>query len=192
MNSNVSNDQKQIVSRAAFMHYPRVSFTDHIQARLRHYQAAAVDGGLDCHHKHELFYGSKVANEIAQQILNKHPQATEQVSNFLLRSALRHKVATICQTIASGQKFKPQFSTAPSGEVGLFIKVRSFEEASNKITQFLGQVNWKNLNSPVTNGCGTTQNNQSRAPIGLEPFLESKTHRRIILKYLGLDEHDKV
>lgn len=191
MNRLVPDSDRQLISNAAFMHFARVDITDHIQARLRHFRAAEAVNDLELFSRKSLMYETSTANEIARRILEKHPKATEAASDFLLQCALRHQVVEICKTIASKKKYEPQFHSVPFDEVEI-TPVSSFEEASERITDYLGQVNWDNLNSPVTDGSGTTNRGQTRVPIDMQPFLESDDYRHIILKHLGLDKNTKI
>ena len=192
MNRLLPESDRQLVPNAAFMHFARVDITDHIQARLRHYRAAEAVGDLETFTRKSLIYCSETANRIARDIVQKYPQATNVASDFLLQCALRYQVAGICQAIASRKKYRTQFSTVAFDEVDVATEVHSFEEAFDRINGFFGQVDLESLRSPVTNGSGTTNNNQSRVPIDLGPFLGSKKHRQTILKYLGVDENDSI
>lgn len=192
MNRFVPSSDRQVVLNAAFMHFARVDITDHIQARLRHFRAAEAVRNLDVFARKSLIYSPRVADQIARKIVQKYPQATEVASDFLLQCALRHQIAETCCAIASGKKYEPCVPNASFDEAGLTTGVSSFKEASDKIARILGLVDWDGLCLPVTNGKGITQSDQPRVPIDLEPFLESKTHRKIILSHLGLDENAKV
>ena len=77
MNDNVPDTDKQIVHEAAFLHFGRVSLLDHIQARLRHFHAAATEGRLDSFSKKSEMYSHQTADDIAGKILEKYPQATQ-------------------------------------------------------------------------------------------------------------------
>ncbi len=191
MNQLVPNSDRQLVPDAAFMHFARVDITDHIQARLRHFKAAASIGHLETFSRKSLVYSPSMADEIAQKILAKNPEAVEVASNFLLQCALRHQVARICKAIASGKACEFRFPVIPFTAIDT-APVASFREADQRITQYLGQVNWESLNSPVTNGKGITSSSQRRTPIEVEPFLNSPKHRQVILDHLGLSESDQV
>lgn len=191
MNSLIPSANRQLVNNGAFMHYARTSLTDYIQARLRHFRAAATEGDLDPFAKKSIMYKPLAAELIAQKIVRKYPYATEVASNFLLQCALRVHVTTICCNIVSGRRTQYERNLTSSG-ADLTSKVDNFKQAYARIADLLGQVDWDSLDSPVTNGKGVTQNNQPRAPIDLEPFLASEKHRRIILNYLGLDENAEV
>ncbi len=190
MNDNVPETDKQLVREAAFLHFGRVSLLDHIQARLRHFHAAASEGQLDSFTKKSEMYSHRSAEDIAHQILDKYPQATEVASNFLLQCALRHQVAAMCRAIASGKQPQKDFHVAPV-KVDLTSEVHTYTEANLKMAALLSQVNLGTLNSEVTNGKSTTQND-SRIPIDLGPFLKSEWHRRLILSHLGLDDETEV
>ncbi len=189
MNGIVSDTDRQVIRNAGFMHYARVSLIDHIQGRLRHFRAAALESELDSFTRKSIIYNSKTADEIAQKILLKYPQAIDIASNFLLQCALRHQVAKICRAAASGNELPafPNFST----NFDMTMPVHSFKEASIIIAHLLSQMNWANLDSPVTNGKGITQEFH-RIPIDLEPFLKSEQHRKLILSHLGLDDKTEV
>ena len=191
MNQLVPNSDRQLVPDAAFMHFARVDITDHIQARLRHFKAAASLGNLETFSRKSLIYSPSMANEIAQKILAKNPEAVEVASDFLLQCALRHQVARICKAIASRKACEFRFPAVPFTTIST-APVASFREANQRITQYLGQVNWESLNSPVTDGKGITNSSQSRTPIELEPFLNSSKDRQVILDHLGLSENDQV
>lgn len=185
MNDLVSREDKQVVCEAAFMHRARVSLTDHIKARLRHFRAAASEGELDSFTKRSLIYSQRVADEIAGKILEKNPQATDEVSNFLLQCSLRHHVAIVCRKLASGKTIEPkdysvnyQVDNSP---------VTTFSEATKRIVALLSAVDWECLDCPTANGKGVTQEDK-RLSLDLEPYLASEQHRRIILSHLGLPE----
>lgn len=188
INRLLSELDRQIVSNAAFMHFARVDITDHIQARLRHFRAAKATNDLDIFTRESLIYEPKVADEIAKNIIKKHPEALRVTSDFLLQCALRYKVAEICYSIVSGKKYKHRFANSSLDEVNITDEVHCFNEAVKRIIHFLDLVDWESLNYPITEGSGTTQNNQTRSPINLEPFLNSASDRKIIFSHLGLDE----
>jgi len=192
MNTLIPESDRQLIPDAAFMHFARVDITDHIQARLRHFRAAEAVNDLDGFTRSSLIYKPDVANKIARRIRGKHPQATEVTSDFLLQCALRHQVAEICHALASGKKYEPKTVNASFDKIDVATEVHSFEEASSRIVDILGLVNWEALSLPITNGMGITQAGQPRIPIDLEPFLASEAHRRAILSHLGLDENAKV
>lgn len=191
MNNNVPDTDKQLVESSAFMHYGRVCLSDHIQARLRHFRAAAAEGNLDSFTKKSEIYSHKTAEDIAHEILSKYPEATEVASNFLLQCALRHQVAVLCRAIASGRQ--PQNDqNAGSTDVDMMTEVSTYKEANLKITALLSQVNIHSLDSEAANGKSVTQQDQSRVPINLEPFLKSDKYRSLILSHLGLDVNTEV
>ena len=191
MNDNVPDADKQLVESSAFMHYGRVCLSDHIQARLRHFRAAAAEGDLDSFTKKSEMYSHKTAEDIAREILDKNPHAIEVASNFLLQCALRHQVAVMCRAIASGRQPQVDQSTEPY-EIDLATEVSTYGEANIKIASLLSQVNFYSLDSEAANGKSITQKDQSRVPIDLEPFLESDQHRSLILSHLGLDGKTEV
>ncbi len=191
MNDNVPEIDKQLVQEAAFLHFGRVSLLDHIQARIRHFHAAASEGQLDSFTKKSQMYSHRNADDIAGEILDKYPQATEVASNFLLQCALRHHVAVICRTIASGRQLPQKDSSVEPAKVDWTSEVHTYDEASVKMATLLSQVSLGTLNSEVTHGKSTTQTD-SRVPIDLEPFLKSEPHRRLILSHLGLDDKTEV
>jgi len=192
MNRVLSKSDRQLIPNAAFMHFARIDITDHIGARLRHFHAAAIENDLKEFSRKSLIYKPETANKIARQITKKYPEATDVASNFLLQCALRYLVVEICQAIVSERKYKPPFSITPSIEMDMTTTVTSFQEASKQIRNFLEHIDWESLNSPVTKGNGTTNNNQSRVPIDLEPFLKSEPYKKTILDYLGLDESAEI
>lgn len=184
MNHIIPKDARKAVDTACFMHYARIDIVDHIKARLRHFRAARATGDLQTFSKKSLIYEKKIADQIANNILAKYPEAHEVASNFLLQTALRYKVAEICTNIALGNKheFKPD---NPQSEVDFVRPVKNFAEAYGRMSTFLNGIDWNCLNGAVSNGNGTTQNEQ-RIPIDLEPFLKSNKHREIIFSHLGL------
>jgi hypothetical protein len=192
MNRRISDDDRQLVPTAAFMHYARVDVTDHIQARLRHFRAAEAESDLEGFSKKSLMYSPKTAEEIARKILDKYPDAIDVASFFLLQCALRHLVVKICQQISKGEKFDPKVLSTPVQSVDLNRDVHTYNEAEQQMKAFLQGVDWESLESPVTRGSGTTNNNQSRVPIDLEPFLRSDRGKKIILEHLGIDDKVKV
>ena len=192
MNRLVPEEDRQVVLNSTFLHFARVDITDHIQARLRHFKAAESVNGLDVFTRKSLMYEPDTANEVAKHILQKHPRATEVASDFLLQCALRYKVAEICRTIASGEKYTPRLTESSFEGIDLVTHVRDFSEATRRIESLMGLVDWEGLNSPVTKGSGTTQNGGHRVPIDLKPFLASGEHRQIILDRLGLDKDTNV
>ncbi|MBN1168459.1 hypothetical protein JXA63_01060 [Candidatus Woesebacteria bacterium] len=188
MNFNIGQTDRQIVDRAGFMHYPRTSLTDHIQARVRHFRAASAEGRLDIQYRKELFPSPCQVESIAEQIIFDDPTALKEVSNLLLRSALRQEVAGICRDIADdsftewwGQRFSNE-------ETDLNTLVHSFQEAQCRICRLLRNVNWHDLDSAASNGHGTTQSSKSRIPINLEPYMKNINYRRMIFSYLGVEE----
>src|SRR5258706_3790939 len=188
MNNVLADSDRQLVPSAAFMHFARIDVTDHIQARLRHFRAAKAENDLDRFTKKSRMYEPAIADEIAKKITQKYPQATRAASDFLLQCALRHQVSEICNTIASGKKYEPKTPDTTIDKIDINTNVNSFKEASERIVVYLSTVDWDSLNSGVTSGKGTTQNNQPRIPIDLEPFLKSNPHRQIIFDHLGIDE----
>lgn len=168
----------------------RVDIIDHLQARLRHFRAAAAVNDLYTFTKKSLIYEKKVANQIAKDILTKYPYADSVTSNFLLQTALRYKVAEICTNIVQSKKYEYDGKTDKK-EVDFIAPVKSFDEAYVRMDNFLTSIDWSCLDVHVTKGNGTTQNDQ-RVPINLEPFLKSTKHRKIILKSLGLPENANV
>lgn len=192
MNSLVPEEDRQVVLNSAFLHFARVDITDHIQARLRHFKAAESVNDLDVFARRSLMYEPDTANEVARHILQKYPRANEVASDFLLQCALRYKVADICRTVASGEKYTPKLTESSFEGIDLVTHVRDFGEATKRIESLMGLVDWEGLNSPVTKGSGTTQNGGHRVPIDLKPFLSSDEHRQIILDRLGLDKDTNV
>jgi len=192
MNRLVSEEDRQVVLNSAFLHFARIDITDHIQARLRHFRAAKSVNDLDVFTRKSFMYEYNAVNEIAKCILQKNQNATEVVSDFLLQCALRYKVAEICRTIVSGEKYTPKFTGTSFDEIDLVKEVRDFNEAARRIESLMGLVDLAGLNAPVTRGSGTTQNGQSRVPIDLKPFLASEKHRQVILDSLGLGKNTNV
>lgn len=190
MNKIIPDSDRQVVHEAAYLHFARVDITDHIQGRLRHFRAAKALGDLERFTQESIIYPPKIADKIAVNILKKHPQASEVASNFLLQCALRHCVAKVCNEIASGEKYEHEVSNV-SFDIAELTNVHSFKEASERIFQILGLVDWDNLCSPVTKGKGVTQIDH-RIPIDLGPFLKSSPSRKEILSQLGLGENAEV
>lgn len=192
MNNMIPDPDRQLVQSAAFMHYARVDITDHVQARLRHFKAAEAVNGLDSFTRKSLMYKPSVAEKIARSIIEKYPQASNVASDFLLQCALRYQVAEICQNIASGREYKPEISGISFDEIDVTTEVCSFKEAYARIANIIGLIDWDRLRTSISNGRGVTQENRSRVPIDLEPFLASEAYKKIILEHLDLDENDKV
>ncbi len=192
MNRLISEEDRQIIPSAAFMHFARVGIIDHIQARLRHFRAAEAVNDLDAFTRESLMYDPETANKIAADIVSKYPQASDVASDFLLQCALRHQVAEICHTIASRKKYEPKVSNASHRDVDMITKVQTFEEASIKISALLNHLDWENFSSPVTNGRDITQKDKPRKPINLGPFLNSQPYRQLILSHLDLEEDSDI
>lgn len=192
MNTLIPDSDKQLVLGSNFMHFARVDITDHIQARLRHFNAAEAVNDLENFTRKSLMYKPNVAEEIAKKIVEHYPQATSVASDFLLQCALRYQIAEICSRIVSGKEYKPEISKISFDEIDVTTEVHTFKEAYDKVANILGLVDWARLNSPVANGKGITQDDQPRIPIDLEPFLKSEAHRKTILSYLSLSENAEV
>lgn len=186
MNRVVADEEKQVVPDAGFMHFARISITDHVIARLRHFRAAAAEGDLGWFSQQSLMYGPETANLIYRSILRKHPDATEVASNFLLQCGLRYWVTELCHAVASGEIYElPAKSTE---EMNITVPVGSFEEARERTRTLLAQVDLQELFSPESKGVGTTNNDKTRVPIDLTPFLRSEGHRECIYRHLGIEE----
>lgn len=186
INVNVPGGDRQIVEGTGFMHWPRTDLKDHITARLRHFKAAAVDGDFDRQCKKESFCSSKDANIIASRILNRYPQEQRSVSNFLIRTALRHRVAEICSCIVRGRSLREE-STIEQGHLDLLQVVYTYEEAAKVVSNLFSLFDWSDLSAPISNGCGTTQK-ERRVPIDLGPYLNTDTKRGLIYSRLGIKE----
>lgn len=186
MNSNVPEVDRQLVREAAFLHYPRVDLTDHIQARLRHYRAAASEGRLDFFSKKSLVYTPVVAESIAMEIRNSNPNSPEIASNFLLQCALRLCVDKICKQVIDGKKNKQ-----PSAHRDISRMAENLEDAQAIISSLMANVDFESLDSPVTSGKGVTQS-EKRTPIDLAPLLLDIGYKKLIQSYLGLEHLDEI
>ncbi len=187
MNFHVGEDARQVLNSTGFFHYPRVDLEDHMRARLRHYKAAASENRQEMHHRKELSVTPDQIENIAKDVLSTHPFATEQVSNLLLRTALRIKVATTCNELARGKVISP---TVYQSEVDWKTPVHNYREAESRIESFMAQVDWSEVQSPTSNGNGTTQNN-ARIPIDLSVYAEDPARNELLRSYLGVEKKNR-
>lgn len=188
MNRTIPSESRQLIPTGAFLHYARINLADHIQARLRHFRAAAAENSLDSFVRKSLMYNPNTAEEIAKCITDKYPQAINVASDFLLQCALRHQVALTCRNVITGRRSKN--GSSPDTK-SLHETVHTFDEATKTIACLISQIDFKDLDSSVSNGRGVTQTEQ-RIPIDLEPFLLLPEYRQIITSYLGLENDARI
>lgn len=187
MNRTVPETDRQVIHEAAFMHFPRTNITDHIQARLRHFHAAHTENDLETFSRKSIFYSKTLANTIADKI--KHEEGmNEALSNFLLQCALSIEVAKICKTIASGNTYEPARSVTPVNITDI-KDIVTFQDAQENVSSIINAVNWSNLNSPVSTGSGTTNNEKTRTPLDLRPFLKFDQYKQLIHKHLDIADN---
>lgn len=190
MNRLVPDSEKQVVQIAAFMHYPRTNLQDYIQARIRHFRAAASEKDLDNHTKQEAIYSRNIAENISEQILKANPDNQDVLSNFLLQCALRYEVSKICRSLISGKKHLLKPSNPKN--YGFPTNVSTLAEAIKVINNLLIDVDLDSIDPEVSNGRAVTQDNLPRIPLDLEGFLASNYYKEIMLSHLGLDLNTEV
>jgi len=184
MNFYVDEGSRQVLSSTGFFHYPRASLEDHMRARLRHYNAAASENRQEMHHRKELSVTPDQIEKIARDILLMYPSAIEQVSNLLLRTALRIEVAKACNELARGKKPIPE--VGKPGVIDWETPVLNYREAEFRIRSFMARVDWSSVQSPSSDGNGTTQNN-TRVPIDLSRYEEGSAYNKLLRSYLGVE-----
>jgi hypothetical protein len=147
-----------VVDSTGFLHYPRVTVEDHCSARLRHYKAAACERKLCTHHHSELPNPREV-DKFANLMIQEIPGASEEVSYYLKRQALRQRVSEVCYALASGKKVEELFDRSTQGGGGLQVTVYSYNEALGNVDCFLRDVDWSEIENPASKGNGVTQDN---------------------------------
>jgi hypothetical protein len=159
INQMVPSQEKYIVN-AYYYHMGRISLTDHIVARLRHFQGAKSENLIN-----ELYLNEKLEEDVKDldKIANciKDEIGIKESQFFLLRCALRELVADYCLNTVNGN------STEYAYKKDLRDKVCNYNDALSIIESQLAQLVFKEGDLIITNGIGTTQTSLPRYAINV-------------------------
>jgi hypothetical protein len=188
MNRTMGAEKTQIADGAYFMHMGRVDMTDHIKARLRHFQGAVATGGLkDFLHKEIVLPSEAMMNSIAQQLRESTPNGDYYAMLYLTRCAVREKVNQVCYDIATGV-----WNTEKLGETYPISmgSIAVYGDAKKAISRFFLDVDWNAITGTATSPPPITQE-RLRQPFSLYPYLHDRRLAPAILDTLGVESYLK-
>ncbi len=184
MNRNVAPSDIKISPDAHFMHMGRTDMTDHISARLRHFQAAIESGGVDKFAKKEVQLPTDtVIDSIAHSIRQNEDQGDYFAMLYLSRCAIRERVNTICRDIALKQ-WNP--SALPQVDPRSMQDIHTISDARKICSRFFIDVNWDQILGNSKGAPSITQI-ELRQPIPLDDYLQDAQLRNTIFHALGIN-----
>lgn len=170
----------EIVPGARFMHMGRLSATDHIMARSRHYAGAAQRGDM------QRFLAKQVKapdvasiERIANTVRANYENGDYLAMLYLARCALREEVDTICTNIAYERWEEIPFGQSERDQDISMRAVKTFEDAKKAVSRLLRGVDWDAVCGFSSTLPPTTQVDM-RAPLDLERYVQDPTYKSII------------
>lgn len=183
MNRMLGQTQTSVARDAYFMHMGRVDMTDHIQARLRHFRAAAARNELDTFLDKEIQLPMvDIMESIAQNVRDREPDGDFRAMLYLSRCAVREKVNNICLDIASGE-----WNNSKLGEIDPISMqdIKTYADACRGISRFFVDIDW-DLVENSTNGPPTVTQERLRQPFKMDRVLSDEKLLKIVLENFDL------
>lgn len=182
MNRMLGQTKTSVATDAFFMHMGRVDMTDHIQARLRHFRAAAAREELNTFLDQE-FQLPKVdlMDAIAQNVRDHEPDGDFIAMLYLSRCAVREKVNSICLDIASGE-----WDQSKLGEVDPISMqdIKNYADACRAISRFFVDIDW-GLIEGLKDGPPPVTQERLRQPFDVEKIMSDHNLLQIALDSFG-------
>jgi hypothetical protein len=182
MNRSIGAESMRIAEGAFFMHMGRTDMTDHIRARLRHFQGAGANTALKTFlHKEVRLPSEEMMNKVAQEIREDSPDGDFYAMLYLTRCAVREKVNQICFDIVTDQWSVDKLG--PIEPMGM-NQIVTYEDAKKAICRFFLDIDWDKVQDSKSGPPLPTQE-RHRRPVDLNTHMKIRALARAVVDSLG-------